>query len=60
MLADEIGFIYTSNKRIGYLSSELHSMKWSRTQSVDYLVDEGLLSNGYAQAEVTRCTSWPG
>ncbi len=72
MLADEMGFNDTPNKHIGYLKSELHRAarlvvdtgihykKWSRTQAVDYLVEEGLLSRGYAQAEVTRYTTWPG
>ena len=32
----------------------------TREEAVDYLVDEGLLHPGYAQAEVTRYTSWPG
>ena len=72
MLADENGYNNTPAHHIGYLKSELHraarlvvdtgihSKKWDRTQAVDYLVDEGLLHPGYAQAEVTRYTSWPG
>ncbi|MBI9013980.1 MAG: DUF885 domain-containing protein [Clostridiales bacterium] len=72
MLADEYGYNPTPAHHIGYLKSELHRAarlvvdtgihykKWSRDEAVDYLVDEGLLSSGYAQAEVTRYTSWPG
>ena len=72
MLADEYGYNPTPAHHIGYLKSELHRAarlvvdtgihykKWSRDEAVDYLVDEGLLSPGYAQSEVTRYTSWPG
>jgi len=72
MLADEYGYNPTQAHHIGYLKSELHRAarlvvdtgihykKWSRDEAVDYLVDEGLLHPGYAQAEVTRYTSWPG
>ncbi len=72
MLADENGFNPTPEHRIGYLKSELHRAarlvvdtgihykKWSRVQAIDYLVMEGLLHPGYAQAEVTRYTTWPG
>lgn len=71
-LADENGYNPTPAHHIGYLKSELHRAarlvvdtgihykKWDRTQAVNYLVDYGLLSNGYAQAEVTRYFAWPG
>lgn len=71
-LADEEGYNITPAHRIGYLKSELHRAarlvvdtgihykRWDRPQAVGYLVDEGLLSQGYAEAEVTRYTSWPG
>lgn len=72
MLADENGYNPTPAHRIGYLKSELHRAarlvvdtgihykKWSREESIDYLVAEGLLNSGYAEVEVTRYTAWPG
>jgi len=72
MLADEYGYNETPAHHIGYLKSELHRAarlvvdtgihhkKWTRQEAIDYLVEEGLLHPGYASAEVTRYTSWPG
>lgn len=72
MLADEYGYNETPQHHIGYLKSELHRAarlvvdtgihhkKWTREEAIDYLVEEGLLHPGYAAAEVTRYTSWPG
>lgn len=72
MLADENGYNDTPEKHIGYLKSELHRAArlvvdtglhykgWDRETAVAYLVDEGLLNSGYANAEVTRYMSWPG
>lgn len=71
-LADENGFNPTPQHRIGYLKSELHRAarlvvdtgihykRWTRQEAVDYLVNEGLLSKGYAGIEAARYTTWPG
>lgn len=38
----------------------LHAMRWSRAQTIDYLVDEGGLGLARATSETDRYLTWPG
>jgi uncharacterized protein (DUF885 family) len=71
-LGYEMGFYKDPYSRFGALSAEmlracrlvidtgLHSMGWTRAQSVRYLADNSGIHEDFAAAEVDRYIVWPG
>ncbi|WP_395646471.1 DUF885 domain-containing protein [Terricaulis sp.] len=71
-LAGEMGIYQTPYERFGQLSYEMwracrlvvdtgmHSMGWTRQQSLDYLAANTALSTHEIRTEVDRYISWPG
>ena len=70
-LADEMGIYRTEGERFGMLDAMawraarlvvdtgLHALRWSRQQSIDFLLDTGL-SETDATIETDRYICWPG
>ena len=71
-LGKEVGLYADPYTRFGRLTNEmhracrlvvdtgLHSLGWSRTQAIDYLIERGQLERGFAEAEIDRYLVWPG
>jgi uncharacterized protein (DUF885 family) len=71
-LGKEVGLYADPYARFGRLTNEmhracrlvvdtgLHSLGWSRTQAIDYLIERGQLERGFAEAEIDRYLVWPG
>jgi uncharacterized protein (DUF885 family) len=71
-LAAEMGLYADARERFGALESEawraarlvvdtgLHSLRWSRQQSIDFLREHAGLSPLEAETETDRYISWPG
>jgi uncharacterized protein (DUF885 family) len=71
-LGNELGLYADPYARFGRLTLEahrasrlvvdtgLHSMGWSRSKAIDYLVEHGQLDRAFAEAEVDRYLVWPG
>lgn len=71
-LGIEMGLYDTPAKQMGRLSYEmwratrlvvdtgLHSKGWSKSQAVDYMLDNTALTPGNVDAEVNRYMTWPG
>ena len=71
-LGDEIGIYDTPEKHMGRYSYEMwracrlvvdtgiHTLGWSRTQAVDYMLANTALSRHNIEAEVNRYITWPG
>ncbi|TMD31857.1 MAG: DUF885 domain-containing protein [Chloroflexi bacterium] len=70
-LADEMGLFRTEGERFGMLDAQawraarlvvdtgLHALRWSRQQSIDFLLSAGLSATD-ATIETDRYIAWPG
>ena len=70
-LGGELGFYKTPYTKFGQLSAEMHracrlvidtgihSMGWTREQSIKYIEENAALSHDFATAEVDRYIVWP-
>jgi uncharacterized protein (DUF885 family) len=70
-LGGELGFYKTPYTKFGQLSAEMHracrlvidtgihSMGWTRDQSIKYIEENAALSHDFATAEVDRYIVWP-
>lgn len=71
-LADEMGLYSDDLQRLGMLSADswragrlvvdtgMHAKGWSRSQAVDFLVDNTAVARSEAEVEVDRYVGWPG
>ncbi len=71
-LGKELGLYADPYSRFGRLTLEahracrlvvdtgMHSLGWTRSQAIDYLIEHALLERGFAEAEVDRYIVWPG
>jgi uncharacterized protein (DUF885 family) len=71
-LADEMGLYRTALERFGALETEawraarlvvdtgIHSLAWTRQQSIDLLIERAGLSRLEAETETDRYITWPG
>jgi uncharacterized protein (DUF885 family) len=71
-LADELGLYRNEGERLGMLDAQawraarlvvdtgLHALRWTRQQSIDFLLARAGLSETDATIETDRYTAWPG